>query len=46
VLVEQAKGVLAESAGLDLGAAFALLRGHARSHRRRLSDVITGNLDL
>ena len=50
VLVEQAKGVLAERGGLDLGAAFALLRGHARNNGRRLSDVagdvITGDLDL
>jgi GAF domain-containing protein len=39
VVIEQAKGVLAERHGVDMAAAFALLRSHARSTNRRLSDV-------
>ena len=50
VLIEQAKGMLAERSRIDLGAAFTLLRGHARRHGRRLSDVagdvVTGTLDF
>jgi transcriptional regulator with GAF, ATPase, and Fis domain len=39
VVIEQAKGVLAERAQISLDAAFARLRGYARGHNRRLSDV-------
>ncbi len=39
VVIEQAKGVVAESAGLDMEKAFARLRRHARNHSLRLSDV-------
>jgi GAF domain-containing protein len=39
VVIEQAKGMLAERGRLDLARAFLLLRDHARSHNRRLSDV-------
>jgi AmiR/NasT family two-component response regulator len=46
VIIEQAKGILAERGQLDLAQAFALLRGHARTSNRRLSDlardVVTG----
>jgi GAF domain-containing protein len=48
VLIEQAKGILAERAGLDMEGAFAWLRKHARDHNQLLVDVaesiIVGNL--
>jgi len=39
VVIEQAKGVVAERQGLDMDQAFATLRNHARSHNLRLTDV-------
>lgn len=39
IVIEQAKGVVAESAGLDMEEAFALLRRHARKNNLRLTDV-------
>jgi GAF domain-containing protein len=39
VLIEQAKGVLAERRGIGTDAAFKVLRGYARRNRRRLTDV-------
>ena len=39
IVIEQAKGVLAERAGLDIEHSFSRLRGHARSHNLRLVDV-------
>ena len=48
VLIEQAKGMVAEGAGVDLDRAFALLRSHARNHNLQLRqvalDVTTGTL--
>jgi ANTAR domain-containing protein/GAF domain-containing protein len=41
VQLEQAKGVLAERAGLSMGEAFELMRAYARHRGRRLSDVAT-----
>lgn len=49
VQLEQAKGVLAQRAGLRMDEAFQVMRAYARSHNRRLSDVaariIDGTLD-
>lgn len=39
VVIEQAKGYIAQSHGLDMEQAFALIRRHARSTQKRLSDV-------
>ena len=39
VAIEQAKGVLAERAQVDMQAAFELLRSYARRNRRQLSEV-------
>jgi hypothetical protein len=38
VVIEQAKGVLAERLGLDITGAFGVLRGAARSERRKAHD--------
>ena len=39
VIIEQAKGVLAERGKLSMDAAFKQLRGHARRHNQRLSEL-------
>lgn len=39
IVIEQAKGVVSERAGLDMDKAFERLRRHARNHNIRLSDV-------
>ncbi|CAB4735269.1 unannotated protein [freshwater metagenome] len=39
VVIEQAKGVLAEQSGLDMETAFQVLRNRARTSNRRLSVV-------
>lgn len=44
VVIEQAKGVLAERAGKDLGEAFEILRRHARSHQLHVAKVARGFL--
>ena len=41
VVIEQAKGILAERLGLGLDAAFALMRRTARSRRQRVHDLAT-----
>jgi hypothetical protein len=50
VLIEQAKGVLAERLGVTADEAFALLRGHARANNRKLREcagaVVDGTLRI
>jgi GAF domain-containing protein len=45
VVIEQAKGMLAERRGLEMDVAFDLLRSHARANNRKLSEVAAGVLD-
>lgn len=49
IVIEQAKGLIAERVGTDLAEAFARLRRHARAHNLLLTDVakaaIGGTLD-
>ena len=48
IMLEQAKGILAERGGLEMDEAFRRLRRFARDHNRRLTDVaravVTGAL--
>ena len=45
IVVEQAKGVLAERNGIAPDAAFAAMREHARRSRRKLTDVAGSIID-
>jgi len=45
VIIEQAKGMIAQHAGVDLDTAFAYLRGYARSHSEYLSEVARALID-
>jgi GAF domain-containing protein len=45
IVIEQAKGILAERQRVDMDEAFAMLRSYARSNRLRLSDVAAGIVD-
>jgi transcriptional regulator with GAF, ATPase, and Fis domain len=45
VVIEQAKGVLCERAGLTMEQAFARMRHHARSHNLKLVAVAAGVID-
>jgi len=45
VLLEQAKGVLAERAGVDVTAAFTMMRTHARRHGLTLTSVATAVIE-
>ncbi|MEA5367129.1 GAF and ANTAR domain-containing protein [Amycolatopsis sp., V23-08] len=50
VVIEQAKGILGQGGGVSTDEAFTRLRGYARAHRRRLTDlaaaVVDGRADL
>src|SRR5689334_1855741 len=45
IVIEQAKGVVFERAGIDMAEAFSLLRSYARSHNLRLTDVAQATID-
>ena len=45
VVLEQAKGMVAERLDLDMEASFAALRGHARNNNLRLVDVAEAVID-
>jgi GAF domain-containing protein len=45
VVVEQAKGILAERLHIDLETAFELIRHRARDHNERVHDVAQGVID-
>jgi transcriptional regulator with GAF, ATPase, and Fis domain len=45
IIIEQAKGMLSERAGIDVDEAFGHLRSHARNHNRQLVDVARDVLD-
>ncbi len=50
IAIEQAKGVVAQTAGVGMDEAFTRLRGYARSRRRQLGevaqDVIDGRIEV
>ncbi len=45
VIIEQAKGKLAERLGIDVSQAFTILRAQARNHNQRLSDLARAFID-
>jgi GAF domain-containing protein len=45
IVIEQAKGIVAEREGLSMAEAFSALRGHARANNRRLADVARSVID-
>ncbi len=45
IIIEQAKGVLAERAGVSVGTAFQRVRAFARGTNRKLADVAHGVVD-
>jgi AmiR/NasT family two-component response regulator len=50
IVIEQAKGMVAQQRGIDVAEAFTALRDHARAHNVRLADlardVTDGRQDL
>jgi len=45
IVIEQAKGIVAERKGLNMEEAFYALRNHARNNKLRLVDVANGIID-
>jgi hypothetical protein len=45
IVIEQAKGIIAEREGLNMEQAFSTLRNHARHHNLRLLDVADDVID-
>ena len=45
IVIEQAKGVIAERRGLDMDQSFEVLRRAARDHNRRLSELARAVVD-
>jgi transcriptional regulator with GAF, ATPase, and Fis domain len=45
IVIEQAKGILAERTGLEIESAFSMMRNFARSHNLKLVDVAEGVVD-
>ncbi|GIF13832.1 GAF and ANTAR domain-containing protein [Actinoplanes teichomyceticus] len=39
IVIEQAKGVLAQARGISVDEAFLIIRAHARAHQQRLTDL-------
>ena len=39
IVIEQAKGAIAQASGISVDEAFTVIRGHARRTNRRLGDV-------
>ena len=46
IIIEQAKGVLAEARGISVDDAFQVLRKHAREHNARIHDVAAAVVNL
>jgi AmiR/NasT family two-component response regulator len=44
-VIEQAKGIISERAGIQLDEAFSRLRTYARNHNLRLTDVAQAAID-
>jgi GAF domain-containing protein len=45
IVIEQAKGMVAERSGVDMEQAFSTLRNHARNHNLRLVDIARDVID-
>jgi AmiR/NasT family two-component response regulator len=39
IVIEQAKGAVAQARGITVDEAFTLIRGHARRHHRKLTEL-------
>jgi GAF domain-containing protein len=46
IIIEQAKGVLAEAGGITVDEAFEVLRKHSRAHNARIHDVAAAVVNL